>query len=111
MQRFRCHVCVAALVLLYPIHASGQSADALIVLTTVGFLVGAADKVVPAESNAAASGLGIAISGGNYGDPAQALALFNNARQKGAAEAAEKRLDCDRVGQKLRNFVEGRLKR
>lgn len=52
---------------------AGDSADALIVLTTVGYLTGAADgcKVVANESNALSSGMAIAIGGGKYGNVAQ----------------------------------------
>lgn len=86
---------------------AAESADALIVLTTVGYLTGAADgcKVVPRESNALSSGMAVAISKGRYGDQAQAHTLLNNARQKGVAAAAAGKVDCRKIADSVRQTV------
>src|SRR5258706_13715382 len=92
----------------FAVHAHGaDSTDALIVLTTAGYLAGAADgcKVVPEESNVLSSGMAIAIGGGKYGDQARAHNLFNNARPKGVADAAARRVDCAKVGDSVRQYV------
>ena len=83
------------------------SADALIVLTSVGYMTGAADgcKVVPEESNAVASGMALAINGGKYGDIAEAHALLNKARQQGVADAASGKADCAKVAKMVRDFL------
>ena len=91
-----------------PSYANGAtSSDALIVLTTVGYLTGAADgcKVVPKESNQLSSGMALAIGRRNYGDPAQAHVLFNNARQKGIEEAASGKVNCEKVGVSVQQYV------
>lgn len=82
----------------------GQSADALIVLTTIGYLTGAADacKVAPAESNALSSGIALAIGGGKYGDQAQAHVLLKNASQEGVSAATSGKVNCAKVGELVR---------
>lgn len=87
-------------------HAA-DSTDALIVLTTVGYLTGAADgcSVAPTESNQLASGMALAISRGGYGNQAHAQTLFNNARQKGVAEATARKVDCAKVSDSIRQYV------
>lgn len=105
-------LCVLAITVVLAVHAHGaESADALIVLTTVGYLTGAADgcKVVPDQSNQLSSGMAIAISRGKYGDQAQAHTLFNNARQKGIADASARRVDCTKVGDSVRQYVRSLL--
>jgi hypothetical protein len=93
-------------VLAIEVHAA-NAADALIVLTSVGYLTGAADgcRVVPTESNQLASGMALAISRGGYGNQAQAQTLFNNARQKGTAEAAARKVDCAKVSDSVQRYV------
>lgn len=98
----------ATILMAAPMYVSaGESSDALIVLTTVGYLTGAADgcKVVPSESNALASGMALAIGKGQYGKPAEAHALPNNARQRGASAAASKSVDCAKIAQSIRQYV------
>jgi hypothetical protein len=92
---------------LLAVPAHGQSSDALIVLTTVGYLTGAADgcKVAAAESNALSGGMALAISKGKYGDQAQAHTLLNNARQKGVADAAARKVNCTKVAESVREQV------
>lgn len=87
--------------------ASSVSSDALIVLTAVGYLTGAADgcKVVPRESNALSSGMAIAIGKGNYGSPAEAHTLLNSAKQRGIADAAAKKVDCVKIAESVRRYV------
>jgi hypothetical protein len=94
-------------VVFFAIPARAQSSDALIVLTTVGYLTGAADgcKVAAAESNALSGGIALAISKGQYGDQANAHTLLNNAKQKGVAEAGAKKVDCAKVGEIVREQV------
>ena len=107
---FRLPAIVIAAVL--SVHAYGaDSTDGLIVLTTVGYLTGAADacKVVPKGSNALNSGMAIAITHGNYGNPAEAHVLFNNARQKGIADAGAKKVDCAKVGDSVQKYVRSLL--
>ena len=91
---------------------AAESTDALIVLTTVGYLSGAADgcKVVPMESNAMSGGMAIAISKGRYGDQAQAHMLLNNARQKGVAAATAGKVDCRKIADSVRQTVRDTLK-
>lgn len=101
-------LCALAIVSVFAVHAHGaDSTDALIVLTTVGYLTGAADgcKVVPEQSNQLSSGMAIAISRGKYGDQAQAHILLNNARQKGVADAAARKVDCTKIGDSVRKYV------
>ncbi|MEW5943075.1 MAG: hypothetical protein AB1710_04370 [Pseudomonadota bacterium] len=96
----------------FSVHAHGaDSADALIVLTSVGYLTGAADgcKVVPEQSNQLSSGIALAINRGKYGDQAQAHTLLNNARQKGIADAAARKVDCTKVGDSVRKYVRSLL--
>jgi hypothetical protein len=90
---------------------SADSSDALIVLTTVGYITGAADtcKVSPEKSNQLASGIALAISTGNYGDPSQAHVLLNNARQKGIADAAAGKVNCVKVGDLVNQYVRSLL--
>jgi hydrogenase/urease accessory protein HupE len=92
---------------LLAVRAHGQSTDALIVLTTVGYLTGAADgcKVAAAESNALSGGMALAISKGKYGDQAQAHTLLNNARQRGIANAAAGKVNCAKVSESVREQV------
>lgn len=87
--------------------ARAGSADALMVLTTIGYLTGAADdcKVASAESNALSGGIAIAISGGKYGDQAEAHTLLSNAKQRGVADAVGKKLDCSMVREKVQSIV------
>ncbi len=101
-----------AIAAVFPVHVSAaDSTDALIVLSTVGYLTGAADacKVVPEQSNQLSSGMAIAISHGNYGDPARAHMLFNNSRQKGIADAAARKVDCMKVGDMVGRHVRSLL--
>jgi hypothetical protein len=103
-----------AIVVVLPVQAKGaDSTDALIVLTTVGYLIGAADgcKVVPKESNQLSSGMAIAIARRSYGDPAQAHLLFNNARQKGIEEAGAGKVNCAKVGDSVQQQVRTLLSR
>ena len=112
MQHVRAKLCAIAIATVFAVHASGaDSTDALIVLTTVGYLTGAADacKVVPEQSNQLSSGMAIAISRGNYGDQAQAHVLFNNARQRGIADAEAKKVDCVKVGNSVGKYVRSLL--
>jgi hypothetical protein len=91
-----------------PVHAEDvDSTDALITLTTVGYLTGAADgcKIVSKQSNALSSGIAIAIGRGNYGDPAQAHVLFNNARQKGIEATVAGKVNCVKVGDSVQEYV------
>jgi hypothetical protein len=95
-----------------PIHANGaDSADALIVLTTVGYLTGAADgcKVVSKESNQLSSGMALAIGRGNYGNPAKAHTLFNNARQEGIKSGAAGKVNCVMVGDNIKRYTRSLL--
>lgn len=87
------------------------SADALTVLTAVGYLTGAADycQVVPEQSNQLSSGIALAISRGNYGDTAEAHTLLNNARQKGVSDAAAGKVDCAKTGDAVRKYVRSLL--
>lgn len=87
--------------------ARAQSADALTVLTTVGYYTGAADTcgVARQESNALSGGMAIAISKGQYGDAARAHTLLNNARQEGSSAASRKKVDCTRVADFIRNYT------
>jgi hypothetical protein len=98
---------VIGLVLLSAMAARSGSADALIVLTTIGYLTGAADgcKVAAPESNALSGGIAIAISQGQYGDRAEAHTLLNNAKQKGISDAVAKKVSCDKVGEAVREQV------
>jgi hypothetical protein len=84
-----------------------DSTNALIVLTTVGYLTGAADgcKVAPKQSNQLSSGIAIAIGHGSYGEPAEAHVLFNNARQRGIADAEAGKVDCAKVGDAVQKYV------
>jgi hypothetical protein len=84
-----------------------QSTDALVVLTTVGYLTGAADgcKVAAAESNALSGGIALAISKGQYGDQANAHVLLNNAKQEGIAAALAGKVNCTKVGELVREQV------
>lgn len=84
-----------------------ESTDAFIVLTTVGYLTGAADacRVAPVDSNALASGLAIAIERGKYGNAAEAHTTFNTARQRGIADATAGSVDCHKVGDRVRAYV------
>jgi hypothetical protein len=95
-----------------PAAATADATDALMVLSTVGYLTGAADgcKVASAESNALASGMALAISSGKYGDPAQAHMLFNNARQKGITSATAGKVDCNKVAASIRDYSRSLLK-
>ena len=104
--RFRMLLCMVVFSVGMPVVA--DSSDALIVLTTVGYLVGAADvcKVATDDSIALSSGIAIAISGGNYGDQAQAQILLNNARQKGTAAAAAGKVNCSKIGSTVRQYVQ-----
>ena len=88
-----------------PTHA--QSSDALIVLTIVGYLTGAADgcKVAASESNALSGGIALAISKGQYGDQANAHVLLNNAKQEGIAAALAGKVSCTKVGELVREQV------
>jgi hypothetical protein len=88
-------------------HNAVKSDDAVIVLTSAGYLTGAADvcKVAPSESNQLSSGMALAISNGGYGDPAAAHVLFNTARQKGIEAAIAKTVDCDKVRDSLVRYV------
>jgi hypothetical protein len=97
-----------------PVHANGAdstSTDALMVLTTVGYLTGAADacKVDPEMSNQLASGMAIAIGSGNYGESAQAHVLFNNARQKGIESGAAGKVNCAMVGDTIKQYTRSLL--
>lgn len=85
---------------------SGDSTDALVVLTTVGYLTGAADGcgVASSESNALSSGMAIAINGGKYGAASQAHTLLNTARQRGISAAAAKSIDCAKIADALRKY-------
>ena len=93
--------------LTFHVAAKSQSSDALIVLTTVGYLTGAADvcKVAVPESNALSAGIALAISKGRYGDQANAHILLNNARQQGIADAGTNKVNCTRVGELVRDQV------
>ncbi|MEO5702677.1 MAG: hypothetical protein ABIQ54_02100 [Gammaproteobacteria bacterium] len=96
----------------FHVHANGaDSADALIVLTTVGYLTGAADvcKVVLKESNQLSSGLALAIGRGNYGDPAKAHVLFNNARQEGIKSGTAGKVNCVMVGDAIKQHTHSLL--
>jgi hypothetical protein len=111
-QRSPSRLCAIAIAAFFPVHAIGaDSTDALIVLTTVGYLTGAADgcKVVPEQSNALSSGMALAISHGNYGSPAEAHTLFNNARQKGIADAAARKVDCVKIADSVRKYTRSLL--
>src|SRR5258705_9482817 len=92
--------------------AADMSTEALMVLTEVGYMTGAADgcKVAAKESNALSSGMAIAISGGKYGDPAEAHVLLNNARQRGVANAAAGKVDCAKVAASIRDYSNELLK-
>jgi len=87
------------------------STDALIVLTAVGYLTGAADdcKVVPDQSNALTSGISLAIGQGNYGNPAESHILFNNARQRGITDAAARKVDCLKIAESVRRYTQSLL--
>ena len=91
--------------------ASDVSTEALTMLTTVGYLTGAADgcKVAAEESSALASGMALAINGGNYGDRAEALALFNNAKRRGVADAAAGKADCKKIAASIRDYTDALL--
>lgn len=93
--------------LLFSVQAQADSTDALIVLTTVGYLTGAADgcKVTPRESNTLSGGMAVAIGKGRYGDQAQAHVLLNNARQKGIAAATAGKVDCRKIADSVRQTV------
>jgi hypothetical protein len=84
-----------------------DSTDALVVVTTTGFLTGAADgcRVAADESNELASAMSMAISGGKYGDQAEALTEFNRARQRGSADAAAGKVDCDKIADTIRSYL------
>ncbi len=90
---------------------SADSTDALIVLTTVGYLTGAADacRVARKESNQLRSGLAIAIGHGNYGTSAHAHALFNNARQEGVEAANAGKVNCEKVADAVHQYVRSLL--
>lgn len=92
---------------LFAMLAHAQSSNALIVLTTVGYLTGAADacKVAADDSNALSSGLSLAISKGQYGDQANAHVLFNNAKQEGISQVRANKLNCQKVGELVREQV------
>jgi hypothetical protein len=62
-----------AVVLSAPVRADDRT-DAMVVLTAVGYLAGAADvcKVVPDRSNVLISGMALAINRGKYGPMADA---------------------------------------
>lgn len=91
-------------------NAIGQSADVLYVLTTTGYLTGAADacKVAATESNALSSAIGLAIAEGGYGDKVKAHTMFNGARQEGTADAVAKKVNCDSVGAQVRQIARKR---
>lgn len=107
MNRVLAMLSVITITALFAARAHGDSTDALIVLTTVGYLTGAADgcKVAASESNALSSGMALAISKGNYGDQAQAHVLFNNARQRGVAAGAAGKVDCAKVSESVQEYV------
>jgi hydrogenase/urease accessory protein HupE len=113
MNRILAKLVVIGIGVFLAVPARGQSSDALIVLTTVGYLTGAADgcKVAVAESNALSSGMALAISKGQYGNQAQAHALLNNARQKGIADAAARKVNCTKVGESVREQVRSLTRR
>ena len=107
--RFRMLLCAVIFSTGLPVDA--DSPDALIVLTYVGYLVGAADgcKIDPDYSNQLSSGIAIAINGGNYGDPAEAHILLNNARQMGVAQASAGKVNCSKISSKVRQYVQSLL--
>ena len=84
-----------------------DSTDQLTVLTTVGFLTGAADgcKVAARESIALSSGMASAIDAGDYGTPSQAHVLFNNARQRGISDAMSKSVDCAKIEDSVKRYA------
>jgi len=49
--------------------------------------------------------MAIAIGRGNYGAPAEAHTLFNNARQRGIADAIARKVDCAKIAESLRKYV------
>lgn len=114
MRRIRVTTCVMAIATVFPVYvwgADSMSTDALIVLTQVGYLTGAADGcgVAPEQSNALSGGIALAISRRKYGDPAQAHVLLNNARQKGIAAAATRKVDCGKISDAIRNLAHSLL--
>jgi hypothetical protein len=103
-----CRLPVLALAALLSVQTHAEdSADALIVLTTVGFLTGAADgcRVVPKEASALSSGMALAIGKGQYGEQSEAHILLNNARQRGVAQAAAGKVDCKKIADSVRKYV------
>lgn len=107
MNHISANLAAIGIGVLLTMSAQGQSTDALIVLTTVGYLTGAADgcKVAAAESNALSGGIALAISKGKYGDQAQAHILLNNARQTGIADVAARKVNCAKVSESVREQV------
>ena len=107
MDRMMTNLAVIGGVAFFATTLRAQSSDALIVLTTVGYLTGAADacKVAAAESNALSGGIALAIGRGRYGDQATAHTLLNNAKQRGVADAGAKKVDCAIVGERVREQV------
>lgn len=104
-------VSILLLITQIPVQAS-PSSDALLVLTQIGYLSGAADgcRVAAKESNILAGGMAVAITKGNYGSVGEAHALFNNARQRGTAAAASGRLNCPKIASDVKATVQALTK-
>jgi hypothetical protein len=104
-----CALCVA--ISATPALASKES-DALIVMTTVGYMTGAADgcRVAKEMSAALNAGMYIAIDGGNYGKISEARLLYQNARQEGIANAASGKANCATVETKVRALYRSMMK-
>jgi hypothetical protein len=106
MSSMRSSLYVIAVIAFFPVQASTTdpiNSDALIVLTTAGYLSGAADacKVDSIQSNELNNSISIAISHGQYGDATQANILLNNARQRGIADTEAKKIDCTKIGDSI----------